>query len=244
MKFKIDGSEFTIEELLHHISKGRSEHFKKPIIDALIAAERERDELLTEVNRLDTESHRLSDQLGACDRERRDWIKRYQVADAELARRDAAAGEPVAYIDISHLDQFGWAFVFKKPSPMLEGCNYPVYGMPPAVLPPKLSMDIDLELQGEFRVHEAIRRKGFNQALDAALELRAQPQKPVVLPEPHAHLIWIQAGRGPDDYWDDVEVSRSDKDRCCDGSERYAVYSEFEVKAMLDAVGVPYEVKK
>ena len=42
----------------------------------------------------------------------------------------------------------------------------------------------------------------------------------VKLPEPHAHLIWIQAGHAPDDFWDDVMVSHSDKDRCCDGSER------------------------
>ena len=77
----------------------------------------------------------------------------------------------------------------------------------------------------------------------AAPGMGAQPQKPVVLPEPHAHLIWVQAGRGPDDYWDDVEVSRSEEDRCCDGSDRYAVYSEFEVKAMLDAGNVKWEVK-
>lgn len=82
------------------------------------------------------------------------------------------------------------------------------------------------------------------QELLAQIALAVLDAKPVVLPEPHAHLIWIQAGRGPDDYWDDVEVSRSESDRCCDGSERYAVYSEFEIKAMLDAAAVPYEVKK
>lgn len=46
MKFKIESFEFTIEELLHHISKGRSEHFKQPIIDALSDSERERSSLL------------------------------------------------------------------------------------------------------------------------------------------------------------------------------------------------------
>ncbi|ARD61580.1 hypothetical protein Y71_17215 [Kosakonia radicincitans DSM 16656] len=60
----------------------------------------------------------------------------------------------------------------------------------------------------------------------------------VKLPKPHAHLIWIQAGRGPDDYWDDVEVSRSEKDRCCDGSERYPVYSIFEIQKACAAAGV------
>lgn len=65
----------------------------------------------------------------------------------------------------------------------------------------------------------------------------------VELPDPHAHLIWIQAGYAPDDYWDDVEVSRSEKDRCCDGSERYPVYSEFEVAEMLKSAGITVKEK-
>uniref|UniRef100_A0AB39ABD2 Uncharacterized protein n=1 Tax=Pectobacterium phage Amona TaxID=3158137 RepID=A0AB39ABD2_9CAUD len=60
----------------------------------------------------------------------------------------------------------------------------------------------------------------------------------VDLPEPHAHLIWIQAGSGPDDYCDDVEVSRNKEDKCCDGSDRYRVYSEFEVSDMIRAAGI------
>lgn len=60
----------------------------------------------------------------------------------------------------------------------------------------------------------------------------------VELPDPHAHLIWIQAGHAPDDYWDDVEVSRSEQDKCCDGSDRYAVYAEHEVAEMLAAAGI------
>jgi hypothetical protein len=60
----------------------------------------------------------------------------------------------------------------------------------------------------------------------------------VKLPEPHAHLIWIQAGHAPDDYWDDVAVSHSEKDRCCDGSERYPVYAQWEIEEMLSAAGV------
>lgn len=60
----------------------------------------------------------------------------------------------------------------------------------------------------------------------------------VKLPKPHAHLIWIQAGHAPDDYWDDVEVSHSEKDRCCDGSERYPAYSIFEIQEACVAAGV------
>ncbi|EPJ7225818.1 ead/Ea22-like family protein, partial [Klebsiella pneumoniae] len=57
----------------------------------------------------------------------------------------------------------------------------------------------------------------------------------VKMPKPHAHLIWIQAGHAPDDYWDDVAVSHSEKDRCCDGSERYPVYARWEIEGMLTA---------
>ncbi|WP_239605003.1 hypothetical protein [Klebsiella quasipneumoniae] len=65
----------------------------------------------------------------------------------------------------------------------------------------------------------------------------------VKLPKPHAHLIWIQAGRAPDDYWDDVAVSHSDKDRCCDGSERYPVYARWEIEEMLSAAGIKVEAE-
>ncbi|HFD0724305.1 TPA: hypothetical protein ACF04H_000691 [Klebsiella pneumoniae] len=65
----------------------------------------------------------------------------------------------------------------------------------------------------------------------------------VKLPKPHAHLIWIQAGHAPDDYWDDVAVSHSEKDRCCDGSERYPVYARWEIEDMLTAAGIKMEVE-
>lgn len=65
----------------------------------------------------------------------------------------------------------------------------------------------------------------------------------VKLPKPHAHLIWIQAGHAPDDYWDDVAVSRSEKDRCCDGSERYPVYARWEIEEMLTAAGIKWEAE-
>lgn len=65
----------------------------------------------------------------------------------------------------------------------------------------------------------------------------------VKLPKPHAHLIWIQAGHAPDDYWDDVAVSHSEKDRCCDGSERYPVYARWEIEEMLTAAGIEWEAE-
>lgn len=65
----------------------------------------------------------------------------------------------------------------------------------------------------------------------------------VKLPKPHAHLIWIQACHAPDDYWDDVAVSHSEKDRCCDGSERYPVYARWEIEEMLAAAGIKVEAE-
>ena len=65
----------------------------------------------------------------------------------------------------------------------------------------------------------------------------------VKLPKPHAHLIWIQAGHAPDDYWDDVAVSHSEKDRCCDGSERYPVYARWEIEEMLTSAGIKVEAE-
>lgn len=65
----------------------------------------------------------------------------------------------------------------------------------------------------------------------------------VKLPKPHAHLIWIQAGHAPDDYWDDVAVSHSEKDLCCDGSEGYPVYARWEIEEMLAAAGIKVEAE-
>ena len=86
-------------------------------------------------------------------------------------------------------------------------------------------IDIDEELEKE-------------QQSIAELESRT-----VKLPKPHAHLIWIQAGHAPDDYWDDVAVSHSEKDRCCDGSERYPVYALWEIEEMLAADGIKVEAE-
>lgn len=83
------------------------------------------------------------------------------------------------------------------------------------------------------------KRKATEQRI-AELESRTVTVK---MPKPHAHLIWIQAGHAPDDYWDDVAVSHSDKDRCCDGSERYPVYARWEIEEMLAAAGIKVEAE-
>ena len=82
------------------------------------------------------------------------------------------------------------------------------------------------------------------EALEKAQQRITQLEsRTVKLPKPHAHLIWIQAGHAPDDYWDDVAVSHSEKDRCCDGSERYPVYARREIEEMLAAAGIKVEAE-
>ncbi|GAB7454684.1 hypothetical protein OUHCRE13_43100 [Enterobacter roggenkampii] len=81
--------------------------------------------------------------------------------------------------------------------------------------------------------------KEAEEKLEAAEKRIAELEaREVKLPNPHAHLIWIRAGHAPDDYWDDVAVSHSEKDKCCDGSDRYPVYTLWEIKEALSAIGI------
>ncbi|MCW9670430.1 hypothetical protein ORL60_14300 [Klebsiella michiganensis] len=94
----------------------------------------------------------------------------------------------------------------------------------------------EMEEENNRQVLEVMRLS----SLVAELESRTVTVK---MPKPHAHLIWIQAGHAPDDYWDDVAVSHSEKDRCCDGSERYPVYARWEIEEMLTAAGIKWEAE-
>lgn len=89
----------------------------------------------------------------------------------------------------------------------------------------------------------ASRKAQFRKRKAAEQRIAELESRTVKLPKPHAHLIWIQAGHAPDDYWDDVAVSHSEKDRCCDGSERYPVYARREIEEMLAAAGIKVEAE-
>ena len=89
--------------------------------------------------------------------------------------------------------------------------------------------------QGQGLEHRIAAEKRAEAAEKRIAELEAREVK---LPNPHAHLIWIQVGHAPDDYWDDVAVSHSEKDKCCDGSDRYPVYALWEIKDALSAIGI------
>lgn len=82
-----------------------------------------------------------------------------------------------------------------------------------------------------------------HEIIDLQERIAELESRTVKLPKPHAHLIWIQAGHAPDDFWDDVAVSHSEKDRCCDGSERYPVYARWEIEEMLTAAGIKWEAE-
>ena len=114
----------------------------------------------------------------------------------------------------------------------------------------------ELALTLKLEVHRAVRNlnpqmnvktlvlKELVEALEKAQQRIAELEsRTVKLPKPHAHLIWIQAGHAPDDYWDDVAVSHSEKDRCCDGSERYPVYPRWEIEEMLTVAGIKWEAE-
>ncbi len=92
------------------------------------------------------------------------------------------------------------------------------------------------ELESQLKAAE-------NNEIDARCHIADLESRTVKLPKPHAHLIWIQAGHAPDDYWDDVAVSHSEKDLCCDGSERYPVYARWEIEEMLAAAGIKVEAE-
>ena len=83
----------------------------------------------------------------------------------------------------------------------------------------------------------------FEECAKLSQRVEELESRTVKLPKPHAHLIWIQAGHAPDDYWDDVAVSHSEKDLCCDGSERYPVYARWEIEEMLAAAGIKVEAE-
>lgn len=83
----------------------------------------------------------------------------------------------------------------------------------------------------------------FEECAKLSQRVEELESRAVKLPQPRTHLIWIQAGHAPDDYWDDVAVSHSEKDCCCDGSERYPVYARWEIEEMLAAAGIKVEAE-
>lgn len=99
------------------------------------------------------------------------------------------------------------------------------------------------ELESQRKLAFSASNRWADKFREAEKRIAELESRTVKLPKPHAHLIWIQAGHAPDDYWDDVAVSHSEKDHCCDGSERYPVYARWEIEEMLTAAGIKVEAE-
>ncbi|MHA3263979.1 hypothetical protein ACX1HF_19460 [Yersinia pseudotuberculosis] len=74
-------------------------------------------------------------------------------------------------------------------------------------------------------------------------EANEKLSKPVVLPEPTAHLIWRMGGSGPDDYYEIIEISHDKDDLCFDGSPRCPVCTGWEIIEAIKAAGFTVEGK-
>jgi len=177
----------------------------------------------------------LIDQLESAERERDELRGKYQevsgwyaimkarmsIAEAKLARRDAAAGEPVAYIIKGRFDKengrdrgrLNWHGLRDRNAEDIAYYNLsatPLYtATQPAVLPP----DITFESKGFVSLTSE--DFAYNRALEDARKLGAQQQKVVELPEPVK--------------WPEIP---------------FKYFSEEQVFSMLDAAGVKWEVKK
>ena len=98
-----------------------------------------------------------------------DLYKRLMAAEAllaELAKQEPRAGVVTVWPGTRSCD-----FHLSRPLPVGE---HDVFTRPaPASLPPELPPITNPELQGEFLVHENIRRKGYNQAIADAKSVAA-----------------------------------------------------------------------
>lgn len=145
--------------------------------------------------------------------------ERLTRAEAELARRDVAAGEPVAVISDDSLAQLKESYrpvLAFRPDHKRESQGVELYtATPPAVVPPEMVLTDDLQNhQWADRAMMLCRLEGYNQCRADALALGAQQQKVVELPHPFA---WSPSGT------------------------KY--FSEEQVLALLDAAGVKWVQK-
>lgn len=153
------------------------------LIDALEAAERERDELRAEQAEHDEQIARMESKFSLAKRALDSKTARCDRAEAELRRRDAAAGEAIADMWIVRNADGTWAecgtgyhrgrAVYFKPR---------VITAPPAVFPPEAKTEDISHSVSRFRSHRDCYRDGYNKCRADALALGAQQQKVVELP--------------------------------------------------------------
>lgn len=147
------------------------------------AAERERDELREQFDKLASVTGWNKAQCEQTGDGPFDVVAELVAAKAELARRDATAGEPVGFIHPFTPFTFGKnsGAIFKE-----ETRHYykPVYAAaPPAVVPPAISTKgLDPDSKDIDEVRNLAHIEGANWMREQLLELGAPPQKVVELP--------------------------------------------------------------
>lgn len=136
-------------------------------IAALINSAQQRIAELEDFNRVDMKLKRVI-------------ANRLEAAEAEIARRDQAAGEPVGYVrageskvlDRLKQHQAVEIAIFRTRS---FSDDMPLFAAQPAALPPEYALTVDFN---DYHL-------GWNSCLNAAKALGAQPEKVVVLPRDH-----------------------------------------------------------
>lgn len=183
----------------------------------------------------------LIEQLEAAQRERdmevqykREAWCEYHKLEAELKRRDAAAGDPVAGEARFKEENSSWSpctaehasYVLSHPEdwPNYE-VRYLYAAAQPGVLPPEMAFTDDMQkYQWADRAMMLCRVEGYNQCRADAKALGCQPEKVVMLPK-----IWLI---------EDTRFGMEGHD------EEYMSYlNPDEVKAALDAAGIRYETE-
>lgn len=194
------------------------------IISRLEAAERERDELRAEQAEHDEQIARMEGKFSLAKRALDSKTARCEKAEAELRRRDAAAGEPAGVVT-------GYAVNGCVVSGNNLSIDDRVYTTAtPAVVPPAISTEgLDPESKDIDEVRNLAHIVGANWMRQQCLELGAQQQKVVELPTP---------------FNVDINLTRA----CGDIEYQYHEFGEQfdrdDVLAALDAAGVKWEVKK
>lgn len=191
-------------------------------IKALQAAERERDELRAE------RDGAMESSLAVADA----WVRRAKDAEAELARRDAAAVEVIYQFDCGE----GWQDVdqtdYERYTYARGISTRKVYtAAPPAVLPPELSFNEALQLMHEYMLVGDANSflMGANWMRAQAMALGAQQQNVVELPMPFDVAINLTRTSGDIEYQYHESGENFDRD---------------EIFSVLDAANVKWEVKK
>jgi len=136
------------------------------VIDRLIAAEQRVAEL--EHNAAYREK-RLQARLNACKSVKAIWKERAWTAEEELARRDAAAGEPVVimHVDWHSADEYEFEIQQRMP----DGAHKLFTAAQPFALPPEVPPHPSND------PFELGRATGYNQAIADAKSLGAKPVK-------------------------------------------------------------------